>query len=197
MSPADDLNFTRPQFVGASVARREDPRLLTGGGLYVADIKRHGMLHIAFRRSDQAHAEIKSINAIQTDAPKAMRKVHGQFFPKADDLGPGWRAPWQYPNSEIKTEKEYWTAEGIGQQSSLGLMITGLRLLPRKPPDSQSHWSPPLSLQALPWTKYLIGGMVLSKNILPPGTTSSSSSHDGHSKNSAAPSINSERKCAP
>jgi carbon-monoxide dehydrogenase large subunit len=63
VSPADDLNFTRPQFVGASVARREDPRLLTGGGLYVADIKRHGMLHIAFRRSDMAHAEIRSIDA--------------------------------------------------------------------------------------------------------------------------------------
>ncbi len=62
MSPAGDLNFTRPKFVGASVARREDPRLLTGGGLYVADIKRHGMLHIAFRRSDMAHAEIRSID---------------------------------------------------------------------------------------------------------------------------------------
>ncbi len=62
MSPADDVQLTRPQFVGASVPRREDPRLLTGSGLYVADIKRHGMLHIAFRRSDHAHARIVSVD---------------------------------------------------------------------------------------------------------------------------------------
>ena len=62
MSSPDDISLTRPQFVGASVARREDPRLLTGAGLYVADIKRHGMVHIAFRRSDHAHAEIRAID---------------------------------------------------------------------------------------------------------------------------------------
>ena len=62
MSPPDDISLTRPQYVGARVARREDPRLLSGSGLYVADIKRHGMLHIAFRRSDHAHADILAID---------------------------------------------------------------------------------------------------------------------------------------
>lgn len=72
MTPPDDISLTRPQFVGASVQRREDPRLLTGAGLYVADIKRHGMLHIAFRRSDRAHAEIRSID---TEAARALPGV--------------------------------------------------------------------------------------------------------------------------
>jgi len=59
----DDPSLTRPQYVGARVTRREDPRLLTGDGNYVADIKRHGMVHIAFRRSDHAHARITYLDA--------------------------------------------------------------------------------------------------------------------------------------
>ncbi|MEC8724781.1 MAG: xanthine dehydrogenase family protein molybdopterin-binding subunit [Pseudomonadota bacterium] len=62
MSLPNDVELTRPQYVGATVTRREDPRLLSGEGNYVADIKRHGMLHIAFRRSDQAHALIHKID---------------------------------------------------------------------------------------------------------------------------------------
>ena len=63
MNASDDPSLTRPQYVGARVTRREDPRLLTGDGNYVADIKRHGMVHIAFRRSDHAHARITYLDA--------------------------------------------------------------------------------------------------------------------------------------
>ena len=63
MNAFDDPSLTRPQYVGARVTRREDPRLLTGDGNYVADIKRHGMVHIAFRRSDHAHARITYLDA--------------------------------------------------------------------------------------------------------------------------------------
>ena len=72
MSPPDDIDLTRPKFVGAKVVRREDPRLLSGAGNYVADIKRHGMLHMAFRRSDHAHASIRNID---TKAALALRGV--------------------------------------------------------------------------------------------------------------------------
>lgn len=75
-TPPDDISLTRPQFVGASVQRREDPRLLTGSGLYVADIKRHGMLHIAFRRSDHAHAEIRSIDVSAAQAMPGVVAVY-------------------------------------------------------------------------------------------------------------------------
>ena len=63
MNASDDPSLSRPQYVGARVTRREDPRMLTGDGNYVADIKRHGMVHIAFRRSDHAHARITSLDA--------------------------------------------------------------------------------------------------------------------------------------
>ena len=62
MNPLDETSLARPQFVGASVNRREDPRLLTGAGNYVADMKRQGILHVAFLRSDHAHALIRKID---------------------------------------------------------------------------------------------------------------------------------------
>ena len=52
----------RPKLVGARVPRTEDPRLLCGQGNYVDDIQAVGMLHVAFRRSDQAHADIVSVD---------------------------------------------------------------------------------------------------------------------------------------
>src|SRR5580658_7370274 len=45
-----------------SVRRREDPRLLTGGGNYAADAHRPGMLHAILVRSPHAHARITGID---------------------------------------------------------------------------------------------------------------------------------------
>lgn len=47
--------------IGASIKRREDPRLITGQATYVDDIKLIGMLHMTVLRSPYAHARITSI----------------------------------------------------------------------------------------------------------------------------------------
>ncbi|MBX3031712.1 MAG: xanthine dehydrogenase family protein molybdopterin-binding subunit [Chloroflexi bacterium] len=52
--------------------RREDPRLLTGQGSYVADVRLPGMLEAAFVRSPLAHARIR---AVDTDAARAAPGV--------------------------------------------------------------------------------------------------------------------------
>jgi aerobic carbon-monoxide dehydrogenase large subunit len=49
-------------FVGRSVSRREDQRLLTGRGQFIADLKLPQMLHAVFVRSPVAHARIKAID---------------------------------------------------------------------------------------------------------------------------------------
>jgi aerobic carbon-monoxide dehydrogenase large subunit len=49
------------RYFGATVRRKEDPRLLRGEGRYVDDIKLPGMLHAAFVRSPHAHARILAI----------------------------------------------------------------------------------------------------------------------------------------
>ena len=46
---------------GANVRRREDARLLTGRGRYVADVAPPGMLHVAVARSPHAHARLVGI----------------------------------------------------------------------------------------------------------------------------------------
>jgi aerobic carbon-monoxide dehydrogenase large subunit len=49
-------------YVGRSILRREDARLLRGKGQYVDDLELPGMLHVAFVRSTAAHARIKSVD---------------------------------------------------------------------------------------------------------------------------------------
>ena len=46
------------RFVGQSVKRLEDPRLLTGRGRYVGDIALPRMLHAVLLRSPHAHARV-------------------------------------------------------------------------------------------------------------------------------------------
>jgi aerobic carbon-monoxide dehydrogenase large subunit len=60
-------------YVGRSILRREDARLLRGKGQYVDDLDLPGMLHVAFVRSTAAHARIKSVDLSR--AAKA-RGVH-------------------------------------------------------------------------------------------------------------------------
>jgi carbon-monoxide dehydrogenase large subunit len=59
---------SRPKLIGARVQRVEDPRLLTGNGAYVDDIKLPDMLHVAILRSDHAHAIIASIDTTEAAA---------------------------------------------------------------------------------------------------------------------------------
>jgi carbon-monoxide dehydrogenase large subunit len=51
------------RYVGQSVSRKEDPRLLTGHGRYVDDVVLPRMLHAAFVRSDLPRARINGIDA--------------------------------------------------------------------------------------------------------------------------------------
>src|SRR5207247_7064364 len=49
-------------FVGKSVPRREDARLLRGQGQFLADLELPAMAHVAFVRSPVAHARIRSVD---------------------------------------------------------------------------------------------------------------------------------------
>ena len=51
------------RYIGQSVPRKEDPRLLTGRGQFVDDIALPGMLHVAFVRSPIARGNILSIDS--------------------------------------------------------------------------------------------------------------------------------------
>ena len=79
------------RYIGQSVTRKEDQRLLTGHGHYVDDVTVPGMLHAAFLRSDVARG---AITRLDLDAARALDGVvavyswtdfHGVF-------GAGWHA---------------------------------------------------------------------------------------------------------
>jgi carbon-monoxide dehydrogenase large subunit len=70
--PADLL---RPRHVGTPVRRTEDPRLLTGSGEFTADRRPDRVLHVAFRRSEQAHAAITRIDAAAAEAAPGVVAV--------------------------------------------------------------------------------------------------------------------------
>ena len=62
------MNDTGPPYVGRSLLRREDARLLTGRGQFVADLVLPGMLHAVFVRSQVAHARIRSVDVAKAAA---------------------------------------------------------------------------------------------------------------------------------
>jgi aerobic carbon-monoxide dehydrogenase large subunit len=63
------------RFVGQSILRREDQRLLTGQGQYVADLVFPRMLHVAFVRSPVAHARIRSVDVSRAAAAPGVALV--------------------------------------------------------------------------------------------------------------------------
>ena len=63
--------MTTQSAIGESIKRREDPRLITGRGTYVDDVRMVGMLHMALVRSPHAHANILSVDMSAASASDA------------------------------------------------------------------------------------------------------------------------------
>jgi carbon-monoxide dehydrogenase large subunit len=61
--------------LGASVKRREDPRFITGRGLFTDDVKIPGTTHAAFVRSPYAHARVRGVDASAARAHPGVRAV--------------------------------------------------------------------------------------------------------------------------
>jgi carbon-monoxide dehydrogenase large subunit len=77
------------RFVGSTVHRKEDRRLLTGHGQYVADVQRPRMLHGAFLRSDLAKARLLGVDV---SAARDLQGVNAVFTWSdfQDEFGEAW-----------------------------------------------------------------------------------------------------------
>src|SRR5499427_9798968 len=78
-------------FVGRSILRREDKRLLTGGSQFIADLVLPNMLHAVFVRSPVAHARIRSVDLSRAAAaPGVVLTLGGaelaQLLPPVPDI---------------------------------------------------------------------------------------------------------------
>lgn len=83
------------RYVGSSVKRKEDIRLLKGRGRFVDDVSAPGMLHAALLRAGYAHAVIKSIDTSRAERiPGVVRVYTGQDLRESlPPIHPVWRVP--------------------------------------------------------------------------------------------------------
>jgi aerobic carbon-monoxide dehydrogenase large subunit len=89
-----------PRVFGSAIRRREDPRLLTGGAQYTADIDLPGMTHAAILRSPHGHARIRAIDVSRARSAPGVVAV----FTGADIQGALQPIPcaWLLPNADLK-----------------------------------------------------------------------------------------------
>ncbi|HTZ37780.1 MAG TPA: xanthine dehydrogenase family protein molybdopterin-binding subunit [Stellaceae bacterium] len=99
------MNDAGHAYVGRSLKRREDRRLLTGGGQFVADLVLPRMLHAVVVRSPLAHARIRSVDLSRARAaPGVAAALNGadllQLLPPVPEgqiaLPPKWMSVIQH-----------------------------------------------------------------------------------------------------
>src|SRR5687767_13987942 len=79
--------------LGASIKRKEDPRLITGESKYLDDVQLPGLLYAAILRSPYAHARIKSINTEKAiKYPGVVTVLTGEDFKELPALPCAWQA---------------------------------------------------------------------------------------------------------
>src|SRR5262249_60858363 len=100
---------TGPQrYVGQPLKRLEDPRLITGAGQYVEDLKLPGLTYLAFLRSPHAHARVTALRTEAAQkAPGAVRVVTAKY------LGPLRSTPYMVVLPGLKAFPYQYLADGV------------------------------------------------------------------------------------
>jgi aerobic carbon-monoxide dehydrogenase large subunit len=86
---------------GATVRRKEDPRLVTGTSRYVDDVTLPNMAHAAFVRSQYAHGKIRGVDASEALAMPGVLAVYTQ-----EELRAVLKDSFPPPPSETGQEQE-------------------------------------------------------------------------------------------
>jgi aerobic carbon-monoxide dehydrogenase large subunit len=107
------------QMVGASIKRREDPKLVTGTGRYVDDISQTAVLQMHVVRSTEAHARILGIDTsrakeadgvVAVYTGKDLKPEFGAPLPVTVCFVPDKKYPNQYP---IAVDKVNYVGEPV------------------------------------------------------------------------------------
>jgi len=104
--------------VGRAIKRREDPKLITGKGNYLDDIKLQGMLHVAILRSPYAHAKITSIDTSRAKAfPGVVDVFVGADMLDINPLPCAWQAAGVQNNVNgprvLAVDEVHFAGEGV------------------------------------------------------------------------------------
>ena len=87
--------MTTEAVLGASIKRREDPRLITGKGTYVDDVRMVGTLNMVLVRSPHAHANITGVDTSAAVAADGVVAVYtgSDLAEQLGSLPCGWVVP--------------------------------------------------------------------------------------------------------
>ena len=91
-------------YAGKSIPRKEDSRLLKGEGVFVDDVKRHGMGYVHFVRSPYAHARIVSVDV---SAAEALEGVYGTLTPDEVSVRKAVADAGLDPPSDVHASADY------------------------------------------------------------------------------------------
>jgi carbon-monoxide dehydrogenase large subunit len=103
------------KLVGQAIKRREDPRLITGAGNFLDDVKLTGMTHAALVRSPYAHAHIRSIDASKA---RAMPGVLAVFT--GEDLKDVNPLPCAFPAAGVDNQVNTPRLLALGKVNQVG-----------------------------------------------------------------------------
>lgn len=82
---------TPGRLVGQAIKRREDPRLMTGAGAFLDDIRLPRLSHAAILRSPYGHARIRSLDASRAEAmPGVVGVFTGRDFMDINPMAFAW-----------------------------------------------------------------------------------------------------------
>jgi aerobic carbon-monoxide dehydrogenase large subunit len=88
--------MAQAKLFGSSIKRREDPRMITGKGVYTDDVKLPGQTHAVFVRSPHAHAGVRRVDLARARAvPGVVAAFTGQDLAEGgvNPLPCGWLLP--------------------------------------------------------------------------------------------------------
>ena len=87
--------MTTQAVLGESIKRREDPRLITGRGTYVDDVRLVGMVNMVLVRSPHAHANIRGVDTSAAENAEGVVAVYTgeQLQEELGSLICGWVVP--------------------------------------------------------------------------------------------------------
>jgi carbon-monoxide dehydrogenase large subunit len=102
--------MAQAKLFGSSIKRREDPRLITGKGVFTDDVKLPGQVHAVFVRSPHAHARVRRVDVSRA---RQVPGVVAAFTGK--DLADGGVNPlpcgWLLPDLKIPEYRGVATAK--------------------------------------------------------------------------------------
>jgi len=115
--PATRVHSTEKKWVGKSIRRVEDPKLLAGRGGYIDDMDLPGMLHATLVLSPFAHAKIKSVDVeAARRLPGVVAVVTGaeaaELCDPLPDFGP---APDKHVWRCLAVDKVRYVGEGVAE----------------------------------------------------------------------------------